>query len=150
MALVAPGAPLAAHRPLETHLMNDPKQTRTPPMGEPAKHPEGASVGGMSQTADGGLADASQRSMEHRDETRPTGTGPAKAAAKPAATTPASAGKSPNDASWNDDEGENWRHAPIAPKDAGVLDSLGRSISEAVTGSEADTSGNKVKPPGRA
>jgi hypothetical protein len=36
-----------------------------------------------------------------------------------------------------DDEGENWRHAPVAPKDKGVIKSLGESISEVVTGSEA-------------
>lgn len=36
-----------------------------------------------------------------------------------------------------DDEGEDWRHAPVAPKDKGVIESLGESISDVVTGSEA-------------
>ena len=39
---------------------------------------------------------------------------------------------------WDDDEGENWRHAPVAPKDANPLDSLGQAVTESVTGSEAD------------
>ncbi|MEP6738828.1 MAG: hypothetical protein ABJA61_00530 [Caldimonas sp.] len=32
-----------------------------------------------------------------------------------------------------DDEDE-WRHAPVAPKDENPLESLGRSVSEVVTG----------------
>ena len=44
------------------------------------------------------------------------------------------------------DEEDEWRHAPVAPKDSGVLDSLGRSISEAVIG--ADESVAKPKPDG--
>ena len=39
---------------------------------------------------------------------------------------------------WDDDEGENWRHAPVAPKDANPLDSLGHAVTDSVTGSEAD------------
>jgi hypothetical protein len=34
---------------------------------------------------------------------------------------------------WDDDE-EPWRHPPIAPKDAGITDSLGKSVSDVVTG----------------
>ena len=34
---------------------------------------------------------------------------------------------------WDEDE-EPWRHPPIAPKDAGITDSLGRSVSDVVTG----------------
>ncbi len=37
----------------------------------------------------------------------------------------------------DEDEGENWRHAPVAPKDKGVIESLGASIPEVVTGSKA-------------
>ena len=33
-----------------------------------------------------------------------------------------------------EDDDEPWRHPPIAPKDAGVTDSLGRSVSDVVTG----------------
>ena len=55
-----------------------------------------------------------------------------------------------DDASWDDDEGENWRHAPVAPKEQGVLDSLGRSVSDAVTGSAPDSTVDKGKTPGSA
>ena len=34
---------------------------------------------------------------------------------------------------WDDDE-EPWRHPPVAPKDAGVADSLGEAVSDVVTG----------------
>ncbi len=37
----------------------------------------------------------------------------------------------------DEDEGENWRHAPVAPKDKGVVESLGESVSAVVTGSKA-------------
>ncbi|MEO7056683.1 MAG: hypothetical protein ABI281_08400 [Caldimonas sp.] len=37
----------------------------------------------------------------------------------------------------DDDEEETWRHAPVAPKDKGVIESLGESVSDVVTGSEA-------------
>jgi len=36
------------------------------------------------------------------------------------------------------DEAEEWRHAPMAPKDANPLDSLGRAVTDSVTGSAAD------------
>ena len=44
--------------------------------------------------------------------------------------------QSPN----RDDAGEEWRHAPVAPKDEGPLESLGKSVSEVVTGPDADRS----------
>jgi hypothetical protein len=37
-----------------------------------------------------------------------------------------------------DDEEEQWRHAPVAPRDEGILKSLGQSVSEVVTGSLDD------------
>ncbi len=71
-----------------------------------------------------------------------------KPASTPQPTTAATGGTEPRDnASWDDDEGTDWRHAPVAPKDQGVLDSLGRSVSEAVTGSTPDETGNKGKTP---
>lgn len=57
----------------------------------------------------------------------------AAAAAKPAP--PATRPPSGNNANWDQDE--EWRHPPVAPKDEGPLKSLGRSVSEAVTGSNA-------------
>lgn len=46
---------------------------------------------------------------------------------------------------WEDDA-EPWRHPPVAPKDAGIADSLGKAVSDVVTGpSEGDPS--KAKKP---
>jgi hypothetical protein len=44
-------------------------------------------------------------------------------------------GQEPNPAGgdWEDDD-EPWRHPPVTPKDAGVADSLGKSVSDVVTG----------------
>ncbi len=39
-----------------------------------------------------------------------------------------------------DDNGDEWRHPPVAPKDEKPLDSFGRSVSEIVTGPVADKS----------
>ena len=67
----------------------------------------------------------------------------AKPTTEPAKPLPAGTGRPGNNFA---DEEDEWRHAPVAPKDAGVLDSLGRSVSEAVTG--ADSSPAKPKPDG--
>ena len=48
------------------------------------------------------------------------------------------------DRAW-DDDAEPWRHPPIAPVDEGIADSLGKSISDVVTGPLADGKG-KPKP----
>ncbi len=37
-----------------------------------------------------------------------------------------------------DDNGDPWRHPPVAPKDEGPLESFARSVSETVTGPLAD------------
>ncbi len=34
---------------------------------------------------------------------------------------------------WEDDS-EPWRHPPVVPRDAGVADSLGKAVSDVVTG----------------
>lgn len=34
----------------------------------------------------------------------------------------------------DDDDEEPWRHPPVAPRDEKIVDSLGKSISEVVTG----------------
>jgi hypothetical protein len=39
----------------------------------------------------------------------------------------------PTDKDWEDEDGP-WRHPPIAPKDAGIAGSLGKSVSDVVTG----------------
>ena len=40
-----------------------------------------------------------------------------------------------------DENGDEWRHPPVAPKDESPLKSFGRSISETVTGPLADKDG---------
>lgn len=42
-----------------------------------------------------------------------------------------------------DENGDAWRHPPVAPKDKGPIESLGESISEAVTGPTKDRDGNQ-------
>ena len=44
-----------------------------------------------------------------------------------------------------DDDAEPWRHPPVAPKDERIADSLGKSISDVVTGPLDDGKG-KPKP----
>jgi hypothetical protein len=111
--------------------------SRDPPTAEPGKQRAGADLGGMSRSADAGLADATRRSQERADEQ------PAAREAKPrvAASRPAGAPAS-RDATTAEgfgDDDEPWRHAPVAPRDEGPLKSLGRSVSDAVTGSVDDT-----------
>lgn len=67
---------------------------------------------------------------------------PAKPSAKPS---PTGAG---NNAKWDkDDARDASRHASVTPKDEGVLESIGQSVSEGLTG--ADTGATK-KPPSRS
>ena len=48
--------------------MSAPRNDNDPPLAEPGKRPGGAEVGGMRSTADAGLADATQRSLERGDD----------------------------------------------------------------------------------
>lgn len=139
--------------------MTTPTDPRNPPMAEPGKRQTGADVGGMRANADAGLADASQRASERRDDDgagrAATGGGSAggtvssgqqagKPASSPApASAPATApGGSKPKPGWDDDDGP-WRHAPVAPNDEDPLKSLGRSVSDVVTGSDP---GQRDKP----
>jgi hypothetical protein len=45
-----------------------------------------------------------------------------------------------------EDEDGPWRHPPIAPKDAGIADSLGESVSDVVTGPLEEDSEKATKP----
>jgi hypothetical protein len=45
-----------------------------------------------------------------------------------------------------DDNGDPWRHPPVAPKDEGPLESFARSVSETVTGPLAGKAGKAEKP----
>ena len=47
-----------------------------------------------------------------------------------------------------DEEAEDgpWRHAPVAPKDEGIARSIGKSISDAVTGPLDDATGKPKTP----
>ena len=49
---------------------------------------------------------------------------------------------------FSDEEEENgpWRHPPVAPKDEGIARSLGKSISDVVTGPLDDASGKPKTP----
>ena len=48
---------------------------------------------------------------------------------------------------WDDDE-EPWRHPPVAPRFAKVTDSLGKSVSDVVTGPlEGDAEKAERRPP---
>jgi len=60
---------------------------------------------------------------------------------KPREQTPRPSG---ND--WDDDS-EPWRHPPVAPRDAGVADSLGKSVSDVVTGPLEGDPDKADKPP---
>lgn len=48
------------------------------------------------------------------------------------------------DGKWDDDT-EPWRHLPVVPKDESIADSLGKAISDVVTGPLEDGKG-KPKP----
>jgi len=108
---------------------NDPRDR---PMAEPGKQQAGADLGGMSKSADTGLSDAAQRSQERGSE-QPAApeTRPAASASRPGDAPPRSGVPA---AKPGDDDEEPWRHRPIAPRDEGPLKSLGKAISEPVTG----------------
>ena len=128
--------------------MTTPLDPRNPPMAEPGKRQSGADVGGVAASADAGLADAAQRASERRDgegagrattgEGSAGGTVSSGQQAREPEPAPASsatpAGGQPKPG-WDDDD-EPWRHAPVAPKDEDPLKSLGRSVSDVVTGSD--------------
>ena len=112
---------------------NDPRDR---PMAEPGKQQAGAEVGGMSQSADAGLSDSAERSQERTsDPPGASGARPSAPAARPAGAT-ARGGLPP--AQPGDDDEEPWRHPPVAPRDEDPLKSLGRAISEPVTGAVDD------------
>jgi hypothetical protein len=60
---------------------------------------------------------------------------PAAAPSRPAGAPASGAGPA---AEGYDDDDEPWRHPPVAPRDESPLKSLGRSVSDAVTGSVDD------------
>jgi hypothetical protein len=66
------------------------------------------------------------------------------ASAEPAPTDPGDKVKSNNER-WDADE-EPWRHPPVAPVDESPLDSLGRSVSDVIVGSNPGRTPDKPKP----
>jgi len=112
---------------------NDPSDR---PMAEPGKQQAGAEVGGMSQSADEGLADAAERSQERSAERPAARQAQPSAPAGPAWGAPAKSSSPP--AQPGDDDEEPWRHPPVAPRDEDPMKSLGRAISEPVTGAVDD------------
>lgn len=67
---------------------------------------------------------------------------------KPAAAPDAGKPPLPAATGFDDEEDDNgpWRHAPVAPKDEGVATSLGKAVSDVVTG-PLDRGGAKPKTP---
>jgi hypothetical protein len=66
-------------------------------------------------------------------------------AAKDSTTPPAPAA----DPKWDDDDGP-WRHEQVAPKDESAAESLGRSVSDVVTGPQGqgdEKNGKRKKTP---
>ena len=59
---------------------------------------------------------------------------------KPRGQKPSPPGDDPND------DGEPWRHAPIAPRDAGIAESFGKAVSDVVTGPLEGDADKAVKP----
>ncbi len=133
--------------------MSSSKPESTPPMGEAGKHPAGADVGGIRANADGGMADALQASAERKDaaasgrastgDATGSSTGPVlDAGVKSKAPPPPSTGAA------FEDEDDEWRHAPVEPRDeSNPLKSLGKAIGDTVTGSEGSPPGG-IKPSG--
>ena len=112
---------------------NDPRDR---PMAEPGKQQAGSEVGGMSQSADAGLSDSAERSQERASEQPAAREAPPSAPAARPAGGMAEGGLPP--AQVGDDDEEPWRHPPVAPRDEDPLKSLGRAISEPVTGAVDD------------
>ncbi len=152
--------------------MSDPRDKSRPMAGKDGQRP-GADVGGIRETADAGLGDALERRAERRDEDprgrAATGEGfgaataphprvdlGGKSAPGSAGSTSGASERSASEdratpvrgeaggAPTPDDEDE-WRHEPVAPVDESPLKSLGRSVSEVVTGTLDDATG-KPKP----
>ncbi len=89
----------------------------TPPLAEPGKRRSGASTGGIAQSADSGIAAAQQRAAERKDEARA------------------------------EDEAASVAREREEPPDEGAVESIGRSVSDVVTGSDAP-GGAKRRPGG--
>ena len=119
--------------------MTSPADSKNPPLAEPGKRPSGANIGGVSASADSGLADWAQRSNERADGPAlghtPPGDG-ASGAARPRVD----GAKPTRGPTGNDDDGDEWRHPPVAPVDErNPLRSLGNAIADTLTGSEPNT-----------
>jgi len=105
---------------------------RAPSLAPEGTRQQGTSVGGMASTADAGLADAEQRSMEEREDdpvaapigvragAGTQGSGPARHRSEPPARPAPEA------------------HEIDEPPDEGAIESLGRSIGEVVLGSDEE------------
>ncbi|HWK83681.1 MAG TPA: hypothetical protein VNS61_08080 [Caldimonas sp.] len=77
----------------------------------------------------------------------PAASPPAQRPAPTAAAGKDEASKQAKGAGWDDDD-EPWRHAPVAPRDESPAESLGRSVSEVVTGPlrDEDAAEARTKP----
>jgi hypothetical protein len=74
----------------------------------------------------------------------PAASPPAQTPAPTAAADKDEASKQRKGGGWDDDDDDPWRHAPVAPRDESPAKSLGRSVSEVVTGPLRDEGADKA------
>lgn len=87
----------------------------------------------------GSAAGTSARSQRPASEDRASAsTGKSQAAESAKPSSPAAPAGSARPTKGRDDEEDEWRHEPVAPNDENPLESLGRSVTEAITGSGGD------------
>jgi len=123
--------------------MVDTKQTK--PLAEPARNRVNADLGGGLAGAGAGLGDALDGPSERRPG-EPSRRVAAAALDGAVAKDPESDVAASQRTGRDDDEEEPWRHPPVVPKDASIADSIGRSVSDVVTGSDDGQGQKKVKP----
>ena len=73
-------------------------------------------------------------------------TPPPSPAARPDAVPASDPSKPANGFEDEDKEDGPWRHAPVAPKDDGFARSIGKAVSDVVTGPLDDASGKPTTP----
>lgn len=129
-------APSSIH---ESTAMTNPDSLERRQMAEPAPAPEGADVGGMQSTADAGIGRATERSAERAgaEPVAPPATGNATGKARGAGGE-AQSPRQPRPSGAFDDEEDEWRHEPREPVDESPLDSFGKAVGDALTGSVGD------------
>ena len=118
--------------------MSRARDDRTPPMAEPGRRAAGASTGGISRNADGGLADALQRSAERGDDDATGGaaTGEARSGGASATPRPREQPIAPRSRRADVARTPARDRGDAEPPDEGPLESLGRAIAEPLSGAD--------------